>query len=383
MEPLVKELLERHKKDRDLSKEKIEPGWDWSDADLEEYNLMNLNFSTYESPANFKNTNLKLSALTGSSFSYANLEGAELQGASLQEGRTRFEGANLKGVALAAANVNGAYFKYANLEFSDLAQANLIGTELSNAKLEGSNLWKTDLRGANLFEVDLRDTNLDETDFEFSNLYRSRLYGSNIELAILPKKDVHETERSEIESFEKKLRRQNIRDTIIEDIIEKINRINRDNNRFKKASNVYSAIRNTLHLNGLYLEESHYHYKERRAFTKHLKEKGQYGRYLLNWIFKITSGYGEKWHFALAWIIGVIIFFGTFYLFLGGPSGEVANPIIDSYYFSGVTFTTLGFGDLYPCSNNIIMRGAAMIEAIIGAFLMALFVVVISKKMMS
>ena len=65
------------------------------------------------------------------------------------------------------------------------------------------------------------------------------------------------------------------------------------------------------------------------------------------------------------------------------------NPIhpIDNYYFSVVTFTTLGFGDLYPNSTKGFLeipwfRVLAALEAFIGAFMMALFVVVASKRIM-
>lgn len=383
MEQKVQSILERHIDDKDLTGEEIESGLDWSNANLEEFNLMNQVFSTYESQANFKNTIMALATLSGSRFSHANLENAELQGTSLQGSNTEFVGANLIGATLAAADVNGAKLKYANLKNAYLSQANCIGTDFSNAKLEGADLWKADLRGANLFEADLRDSNLDETDFDFSNLYRARFYGTNIELAKLPKNDVNEIKINQIKDFKNKLMEKGIQVEIINEIIDNLYLINHDENRYKKASNIYNTVRNIFHLNGLYSEESHYHYKERNAFNKHLKIKKQYGQFFFNWLFKIISGYGEKWYFVLAWIIGFILFFGTLYLLLGGPIGKVANPVLDSYYFSGVTFTTLGFGDLFPGSNSFIMRIAAMIEAIIGAVLMALFVVVISKKIMS
>lgn len=62
----------------------------------------------------------------------------------------------------------------------------------------------------------------------------------------------------------------------------------------------------------------------------------------------------------------------------GNP--EFLHGLFHAVYFSFVTFTTLGLGDIHP-SNNL---GMALIccEAIIGAFLIALFVVVFARKMM-
>lgn len=55
----------------------------------------------------------------------------------------------------------------------------------------------------------------------------------------------------------------------------------------------------------------------------------------------------------------------------------VTHNFWDSLYFSIVTFTTLGYGDMRPIGG---MRVFAASEALIGAFLMALFVVAMARK---
>ena len=85
-----------------------------------------------------------------------------------------------------------------------------------------------------------------------------------------------------------------------------------------------------------------------------------------------------------------VLFFGLLFYGLGGPSN--GNPdassdnnifvFIDSLYFSGVTFTTLGFGDLHPEPSNVIMKIVAFLEALGGATFIALFVVSLSRKIM-
>ena len=52
--------------------------------------------------------------------------------------------------------------------------------------------------------------------------------------------------------------------------------------------------------------------------------------------------------------------------------------LIKLMYFSVVTFTTLGYGDLVPVGPSRII---AAIEAFAGSFTLALFVVVFVKKM--
>ncbi|PUZ92369.1 potassium transporter Kef, partial [Vibrio vulnificus] len=51
---------------------------------------------------------------------------------------------------------------------------------------------------------------------------------------------------------------------------------------------------------------------------------------------------------------------------------------LNAVYFSVVTFTTLGYGDISPVG---LARFIAALEAFLGSFTMALFVVVFVKKM--
>lgn len=54
------------------------------------------------------------------------------------------------------------------------------------------------------------------------------------------------------------------------------------------------------------------------------------------------------------------------------------SAFLKTLYFSVVTFTTLGYGDLVPVGPS---RVIAAIEAFTGSFTLALFVVVFVKKM--
>jgi hypothetical protein len=50
-----------------------------------------------------------------------------------------------------------------------------------------------------------------------------------------------------------------------------------------------------------------------------------------------------------------------------------------SLYFTIVTFTTLGYGDIRP-RPNCMMRSAAAVEALAGAAIMALFIVSLTRR---
>jgi flavodoxin len=69
------------------------------------------------------------------------------------------------------------------------------------------------------------------------------------------------------------------------------------------------------------------------------------------------------------------------YWITGGitPDDAAFVPTLsESLYFSVVTFTTLGYGDYHPKQAY---QTIAISEAFIGAFILAFFVVVVSRRL--
>ena len=87
----------------------------------------------------------------------------------------------------------------------------------------------------------------------------------------------------------------------------------------------------------------------------------------------------------MSWFVSIVLFGG---LYAGFPSliGRTAKSIwtlsnwVISMHFSVTTFTTLGLGDIHP--GRLLGKALASIEAVVGGVLMALTVVVISRKLM-
>ena len=108
---------------------------------------------------------------------------------------------------------------------------------------------------------------------------------------------------------------------------------------------------------------------------------------VLEWFFvDVLSGYGTKWESVLGtW--GGIILLSTLVLWWGRgierPDGEVPPRTLGAFllslYFSIVTFTTLGYGDFRPRKGYKIL---ACCVSLLGAFMMALFVLVFARKFM-
>ncbi len=97
---------------------------------------------------------------------------------------------------------------------------------------------------------------------------------------------------------------------------------------------------------------------------------------------KLLFGYGERPARVLA-ASAIVILFCAFIFSQPGALVHregINNPsFLQGLYFSTITFTTLGYGDLYPATENF-YRIVAMSEAVSGGCLMALFVVCLAKR---
>ena len=106
---------------------------------------------------------------------------------------------------------------------------------------------------------------------------------------------------------------------------------------------------------------------------------------------RLLFGYGERPVRVLVASVLIILLCASFfssslasvsYRQAGAQEqAETVKPgFMDGLYFSTITFTTLGFGDMYPNSESTVTKCVAMTEAMSGACLMALFVVCLSKR---
>jgi len=130
------------------------------------------------SGANFSGVELRDADLSGSDLSWANLSGASLGAADLRE-------SDLSGADLMAANLIAADLHKADLSESDLTGANLSAADLRESDLRGADLTradlsKADISSANFSGADLTDALLSETVYSRQELH-GRCGGSKIE----------------------------------------------------------------------------------------------------------------------------------------------------------------------------------------------------------
>lgn len=94
---------------------------------------------------------------------------------------------------------------------------------------------------------------------------------------------------------------------------------------------------------------------------------------LFNWIW----GYGERpWRLTLS-MIAAILAFGTLQYALDGVPGR---DWWEHVYFSGITFLTIGYGDLAPV--GFLPRLVAIVEGVAGILFIGMLIASATKKIM-
>lgn len=304
--------------------------------------------------------------LSGAKLEKANLEGAILIGADLT-------GANLKG-----ADLKGAFLSEANLERANLTEADLTGAFLKGACLKKANITGADFTSAFLLDANLTGANLLETVFIESNLMDAKLNGASLLGANLKEADLTGADLSEafIEGF--KISNTNLINIIWAEKKPKKNEMDLSKIRctlheLVQIKNYYQEIGNFKMSDAFYVEQME---RIQRLIPKNEKTLPRKTRYVL---WKLSSNYGVSiWRWQ-ACLFGIATFFGFIYwkfqlIKYSNPSlGDVEG--YSHFYFSFITITTLGFGDIIAKKGvgeivvtSEVLLGYMMLGGLMGIF---------------
>ena len=161
----------RHHKDIAKIKDSELSEKDLSKRDLAGLNLSNVDFFR----SNLEQSNLKKANLSGADFSETNLTKAalykcNLRGAILQE-------ADLSGADLSDSDCTGANFQGAKLVKTNLSGANLQDAQLSRADLTESNFSNSDITSANFRAANFSGTDLTRVTYGGFKTLSGKFYG--------------------------------------------------------------------------------------------------------------------------------------------------------------------------------------------------------------
>lgn len=172
--------------------------------------------------------------------------------------------------------------------------------------------------------------------------------------------------------------------------IDKIDINKVDSSFYERTSIVYKNIEAIYEANRLFDNAGEYYYLSKCMEQKKLKGIDKLKLY----IFWILCGYGERPTYALITSIEILLIFAIIYMFLGlDIGGNIINYNIDfiiklpidnlaldffhSLYFSIVTFTAVGYGDITPIGYSIILSS---IEMVLGVTMIGVWTAVLARK---
>jgi hypothetical protein len=258
----------------------------------------------------------------------------------------------------------------------DLSHENLAGWNAAGitqwnmgadgVNLENANLWNTDLSGTGLIFANLKDAILIQ-----SNLQKACLIGASLEKANL---------------LNANLRSANLTNANLEDA----NVSGVKYNRFAK----YRGIRTAT----CYGSPRFRRFCQDQDFIEELKEESAIGR-ILYWLWLIFTDCGRSFWPILLWLLFISIMFGSIYagyeipawlswlpdslenlLTTIRPQLEFKYPQtwFSPYYFSFVTLTTLGSGDITPL--NTAGQLFVLTEVLIGYVILGLLISILANK---
>ncbi|MBN2130946.1 MAG: pentapeptide repeat-containing protein, partial [Sedimentisphaerales bacterium] len=283
--------------------------------------------------------------LEGADLTLLNLNGSHLNSRALRDGKTgqmiRWNSrVYLGGAYLGQATLDVAELGYAQLDGATLRRASLCGAKLQQTSLKGANLW-----GANLANADLRNANLDSAVLRGANLQGARLWQT-------------------------RLRGAQCRMVIVDGITLMRRCLIDENTDFDGVGLSMVRIEPTTR------QLLEYNVRRRNWEAWYEKHKK------LKWLVKpfwALSNYGlstQRIGFSFfTFAIGFALFYWCWPQLLDGiRTGHDLRSFVHAFYFSVVTMTTLGFGDIAANPDSWQGQALLMVQVILGYVLLGALV---------
>lgn len=275
-----------------------------------------------------------------------NMEGFQLPGIDL-------ECRQLQGALLVKANLEGAHLFRVNLDEAHLFGANLKNATLFKASLANANMRSADLTGANLLGSNLKGTRLEGSNFGRKHILVNEHKGDE---------EVHKGNRIDAMKY------------------------------WHEGEEIYLALLNNFREAGRSDEASEMFFRmmvvKRKVMPRFTVER--WGA----WLMEAMCGYGERPMRIVVSCLALILSTAAIFFLLGIKSPDTGGIISfhtdqslledlkvfgSCVYFSIITMTTTGYGDFTPAGPTRLIAG---LEAFAGSLLMAIFILVFTRKMM-
>lgn len=405
------------------------PETDFSDANLEGANFSDANLREAEFPnariggARFPDADLRKAEFPDADLAYAvfpdvDLWWTEFPHADLSEAKfpdadlryAEFSGADLPGAEFSDATLVRVQFSDADLEGAAFSDATFHETELSNADLREADFSNSDLREAEFPDADLRRAEFIDADaiganFQHANLQDTLLIRTDCREATFTSALLYQTVfadtriNSQTTFFAPET-------TFYDSItsrpacVYEENRLTADQlpanvDPLEAAKWVYRRLE-TLHEANAFSEAARgFHISKEEAERALSRGRDEVGQYLVRTFMWYSTKHGESVKRLLGWWGGVIILIGGLLPIVGGIKDSAGtryaitslselgtvtgwSEVLLNLYFSVITFSTIGYGDLSPAGPGT--RILVAFESVAGALLMALLIFVLGRR---
>lgn len=291
----------------------------------------------------------------------------------------------------AGRRLDGARLNQAPLSEIDwLAGRVFVGADFTEATLDG-----TDLSGADLREATFRNVSAEEASFDGANLRDASfayadLRGASLESAELYRANLADARIDQETLFD-------------ETVVSEREALEQETGSgvsagFTAATWVYRGLQRLFEENAMPERVRDYYRQEMELRRRVAWRQGEHFRALYLETSRWVMRYGTSPWRVLGTSFLLIVLCALVYPTTGGirevagdttityriadlgstPSGHQLQVFFKSLYFSVVTFSSLGYGDIQPVGPGA--RAVASIETLLGTLLMALLIFVLTRR---
>ena len=343
---------------------------------------------------NLKSATLERADLLGATLNRVDMNRAVLRRASLARSslfRVKLREANLEGAIFASARVERADFEGANLRNVSWTDARLmmihmtqagsqhstfVNCDITDSDMNGTDLRYSDFSEARLVDVRLRGSSLQNSRFVMAALQKVVFTKANLESAVLAGAFLVRC----------KLRRSRLKGANLQSLTFKRCDLRRAD--FRNA-NVAGVVYNRwsyyhgIRVDGCYSSPRFVRFARDQEFIEEARGNSQNLRYwffYLPWL--ISSDCGRSFILWAGWSALIALVFALQYWSMGPDQlnlGHLDYSYWSMLYYSVVTFTTLGFGDIVPKTEAAAMW--VMLEVAIGYVMLGGLISIFSNKL--